>query len=571
MSTNPFNSGLELITEAAQARESDVHGATAKAYQALHLFEGIPTRRGIGFARLLLGDLALSTANLAESRDHLVTARDLFAEIPLRELEAQARQLLGEVLMRLDDYEAARVEFEAALRIFDREGKESGSAEIHRRLGSLERRCGNIDQAVREYNEAIWMFVKLGDQFGMAGVFLSCGNTLATIGEDSDAMEWYESSMQLFEQVGDRLGQANAERFFAAAGQRLGKTTQALAYYRKALEGYTEVGDVLGESYVRQALGEIATEAGDSESAREELRQSIELFGRTNDPVSLVEAVNTLADSYLKDDDELGAFHAMAWGAAEAREAARWAASSVRREHSNELVSALESRALELAVKLGEDAEAGRVIEGGAARLVGLFPILLNAPETSDPNVRSLRERIRQLAARLESKTFSDATETPGRAALDDTAGAAETPDDRALAKRTLFLSHSSQDLQFALDLVQHLQADGRCRVWMSETDIGVGRNYAAEIMRSLRDCDAVVVLLSRAALGSEHILREVGLALSVHRRLLPVTLEPGLLEPGDLPDDWRYFLHTVQAMRWTDPATVAAQILGPLEPKGLG
>lgn len=130
-------------------------------------------------------------------------------------------------------------------------------------------------------------------------------------------------------------------------------------------------------------------------------------------------------------------------------------------------------------------------------------------------------------------------------------------------------MSHSSQDRQFALDLTQHLEADGRCRVWLSENDIGVGRNYAEEIVRSIRECDALVVLLSRTALLSEHIRREVGLALSAHRRLLPVTLEPGLIEAGDLPDDWTFWLHIAQTTRWTDPATVAEQILGLFESEG--
>lgn len=660
MLQDPFASGLELIAQAQQLRESDVLGATAKAYQALHLFEEVPTRRGIGLARLLLGEFALFTADLAESRDHLILARDLFAEIPLPELEAQARRLLGEVFIRCDDFTAARAEFEVALQILSGGGDESALAEMHRRLGSLERRCGNVEKAVREYDTAIRAYERLGDLEGMAGVLLSCGNTMASVGKDPEAMGFYESSMTLFEKMGDRLGQANAERFFAASARRRKLIKLALEYYRKALDGYTDIGDLLGESYTRQALGEIAAQTGDSEAARLELRQSIELFGRICDPISLVGAVNTLAESYLEEGDELAALHAMSLGIAEARQAARWAVSAMHRHRGPELIADLESRALDLAVKLGQDAEAGKSIEGGVAGLVGLLPILVDAPEATDPKLEALRQRIRQLAGSLASHPVMDPVESPGQATAEgahepvevptavdseelaetryaDTPGpvkpeagtdqpeelpgapsggpaafgaevgarasGADTPDgtdepggglDEHLAlggpagedpvregpavttpaagtQRTLFLSHSSHDLQCARDLALQLQADGRWRVWMSETAIGVGGNYAQEIVRNIRDCDAVVVLVSRAALASEYIRREVGLALDAHRPLLPVTLEPGLIESHDLPDDWRFWLHTAQSIYWTDPATVAAQILRTDPPMGLG
>ncbi|MGB7963283.1 MAG: TIR domain-containing protein, partial [Propionicimonas sp.] len=660
MLKDPFTAGMELIAQAQQLRSSDVLGATAKAYRALHLFEEVPTRRGMGLARLLLGEFSLFTSNLDESRDHLIAARDFFAEIPLRELEAQARRLLGEAFIRCDDLAAARAEFEVALQILSSGEDESALAEMHRRFGSLERRCGNVDAAVREYDTAIRAYERLGDLEGMAGVLLSCGNTLAAVGMDPEAMELYESSMALFETMGDRLGQANAERFFAAAARRRGKIIVALEYFRKALNGYTEVGDLLGESYVRQALGEIAATTGDAEAARLELRESIELFARNCDPVGVAEAVSTLAETYLKDGDEPAALHAMSWGIAEGREAARWAVSAKQRRRGPELIADLESRALELALKLGEGAGSDKGIEGGRAGFLSLLRILLDAPESADPKVEALRGRIRQLAGSLESNPVIDPVETRrqatpedphepvGEPASGDSTEPSETrgadvqglgkreggvdrheespgaPGDRPAAvhaevgpqasaasiaegtyrpgggfaedpargapsgqdpasegpavatstareKRTMFLSHSSQDRQRALDLADHLQADGRWRVWMSETAIGVGRNFAQEIFRSIRDCDAVVVLVSRAALASEYIRREVGLAIDNNRPLLPVTLEPGLIESRDLPDDWRFWLHTAQSIYWTDPATVADQILSTDPPIGLG
>lgn len=426
MSQGAFTTGMLLIAEAEALRATDVLGATAKAYQALHAFQAVPTRRGMGLAQLLLGEFSLFTADLAESRDHWSAARDMFADIPLPELEARARRGLAEVLIRLDDFDAARVELEAALRILENRSTPTDLAEIHRRLGSLERRCGNLQPALGHYQVALDGYSKLGDPEGMAGVLLSFGNTLAAVGADEAALEAYAHSRHLFKNTGDRLGQANAERFYAASARRLGQADVAAKYFRRALEGYTDVGDILGESFVRQALGELATESGDLEGARQELRQAVELFARTCDPISIVTAVTALADGYLAEGDERSALEAMSWGVAEARQAARWAVSAARRDVSSKLIAGLENRALELAVRLGDGVLAGTIMEAAVAGIVGLLPILLDAPESPDPKVEALRRRVRDLARQLSSRPLDEGAEP----SPDDEEPAGETPAD---------------------------------------------------------------------------------------------------------------------------------------------
>lgn len=413
MPEDPFAQGMALVAEARQLRQSDVLGATAKAYQALHLFQTVPTRRGMGLAHLLLGEFALFSAELVESRDHLTAARDLFAEIPLRGMEAQARRLLGDVFIRFDDFDAARAELRRAMEILSNSGDATGRAEVHRRLGSLERRCGDLEQALTHYRTAMDAYLDLGDSEGLAGVLLSLGNTLAG-GQDPEAIKVYAEAIRLFGETGDRLGQANAERFYAASARRLGHGGPALDFYRRALDGYTEVGDLLGESHVRQALGELAAESGDTETSRQELQLSIHLFARICDPISLVGVVNSLADSHLVTGDEVTALHTLTWGVAEARQAARWAVSEPRREHTDDLIADAEARALALAVKLDEGIQTGKVSVAGVARLADLLPLMADSEGSSDPQTEALRQRISSLAGRAETSAPSELERPPG-------------------------------------------------------------------------------------------------------------------------------------------------------------
>lgn len=416
MSEDPFTRGMEALFHAEQLRSSDALTATSAAYEALRLFAAVPTRRGMGAAHLLLGELSLFTTDLAEARDHLVQARDLFAAIPLPDLEAEARRTLAEVLVRFDDLDGARAELEVALELATDAGDVGAQAALLRRLGSVARRRGDVAAAVAAYQTSLALYTALDDGHGAAGVVLSMGNTLAAIGRHADARDAHRQAADLFATTGDRLGEANAWRFFAQAADRSGDTAEAEAAYHKALSGYLAVGDILGESYVRLALGESAAANDDLETARGELAQAVELFARTSEPVGIVEATRTLATAQLGHGDRAGALHTLCWGVAEARQAARWAVSAARRDHSRSLVNDLEATALDLAVALGEGTLAGEIIEGGSAGLVGLLPLLFDGPEPTDPRIVELRRRIRDVVTRLDAA----GTDTPPPAADND-------------------------------------------------------------------------------------------------------------------------------------------------------
>ena len=82
-------------------------------------------------------------------------------------------------------------------------------------------------------------------------------------------------------------------------------------------------------------------------------------------------------------------------------------------------------------------------------------------------------------------------------------------------------------------------------KCWIAPRDIPAGGDYAEAIISAIEATDAMVVLFSERANGSQHIRREVERALNYNKRICPVTIDNAKLA-GALD----YFLATLQ---WTD------------------
>ena len=85
-------------------------------------------------------------------------------------------------------------------------------------------------------------------------------------------------------------------------------------------------------------------------------------------------------------------------------------------------------------------------------------------------------------------------------------------------------------------------------RCWIAPRDIPAGGDYAEAIISAIETTDAMVVLFSERANGSQHIRREVERALNYNKRICPVTIDNAKLA-GALD----YFLATLQ---WTDASS---------------
>ena len=90
-----------------------------------------------------------------------------------------------------------------------------------------------------------------------------------------------------------------------------------------------------------------------------------------------------------------------------------------------------------------------------------------------------------------------------------------------------VFLSYAERDEKLAQPIRTELEKGG-FKVWDASVKLAPGDNWALELGKALREADAMVVLLSPAALASEHVKREIEYALGEPRfkgRLVPVVV----------------------------------------------
>jgi hypothetical protein len=88
-----------------------------------------------------------------------------------------------------------------------------------------------------------------------------------------------------------------------------------------------------------------------------------------------------------------------------------------------------------------------------------------------------------------------------------------------------IFLSYDDRDEEFANDLAARL-SDAGYDVWYSAKRILPGDNWALEVGKALEESDAMVDLLSPAALGSSRVRGDISFALgslNYSDRLIPV------------------------------------------------
>jgi|SRR5579859_5671367 len=92
-----------------------------------------------------------------------------------------------------------------------------------------------------------------------------------------------------------------------------------------------------------------------------------------------------------------------------------------------------------------------------------------------------------------------------------------------------IFISHSDKDSKLAEALSSELSRPG-VNVWLAEKEVLPGDNWSLEVGKALQRADAMVVLLSPAAVESENVRREIAYALSSPKfegRVVPVVVKP--------------------------------------------
>ena len=107
-----------------------------------------------------------------------------------------------------------------------------------------------------------------------------------------------------------------------------------------------------------------------------------------------------------------------------------------------------------------------------------------------------------------------------------------------------VFVSYASQDAAVAQALCAALEREG-VACWIAPRDVRAGESYAAAIVQAINTCRMLLLVLSRSAIESPHVLREVERASSKRRPVLSVRLDGAELTP-----ELEYFL---SAHQWLD------------------
>lgn len=107
-----------------------------------------------------------------------------------------------------------------------------------------------------------------------------------------------------------------------------------------------------------------------------------------------------------------------------------------------------------------------------------------------------------------------------------------------------VFISYASLDAGVAEKLCEALEA-ASLPCWIAPRDVPAGESYAAAIVQAISSCQLLVLVLSKNAIESPHVLREVERASSKRRPVLSVRMDA-----TELPPELEYFL---SANQWLD------------------
>lgn len=104
-----------------------------------------------------------------------------------------------------------------------------------------------------------------------------------------------------------------------------------------------------------------------------------------------------------------------------------------------------------------------------------------------------------------------------------------------------LFISYSRRDSSYALGLQGKL-IDRGCGVWLDTQKLQTGQHWREEIVQAIARCDFFVLLLSAASIRSENVVKELSLAESSGKPILPL-----MIEAVEIPDAMKYQLAGLQ------------------------
>lgn len=106
---------------------------------------------------------------------------------------------------------------------------------------------------------------------------------------------------------------------------------------------------------------------------------------------------------------------------------------------------------------------------------------------------------------------------------------------------KNLFLSYSRKDVDKAERIIADLSALGY-RVWLDSDQLRGGDHWREKIVQAIETCDRFLILLSPNSVVSEHVTKELVLAETAQRTIIPL-----MIDDTELPAGFRYQLVGLQ------------------------
>ncbi len=131
--------------------------------------------------------------------------------------------------------------------------------------------------------------------------------------------------------------------------------------------------------------------------------------------------------------------------------------------------------------------------------------------------------------------------------------------------KNSVFISYSNIDKQRAYEIADYLR-ESNFHPWIADQAISPGANFAEEIALAIQQAMAVIVLLSEPSLKSDHVKREVSLALERNVKLIPVVIDANLKVNEPLGNGWDYWLNSLELIDGVDSQTSRSTIVSKLK-----
>ncbi len=100
--------------------------------------------------------------------------------------------------------------------------------------------------------------------------------------------------------------------------------------------------------------------------------------------------------------------------------------------------------------------------------------------------------------------------------------------------KRLIFVSHAHVDLRF-IDVLQRLLVARGVDAWVDRQKLVGGNDWSVGLRDAIQRCDALVLVLSPAAMASDAVRQEYQYALELGKPILPILYQPVRTLPPEL------------------------------------